>query len=105
MRLLSRLLIRVVNCSEIQLKLPQTKVTQISRYLSSSNRQLNNSIAAASKAWGSKKSHRKIKIQSQLIEEMSDPLIEEKLAPLRASVKEQVIFGYINYLEVTIEFN
>lgn len=86
MRLLSRLLNRLVNCSEIHLKLPQNKVIQISRDFSSSNRQLNKK----SDSWGSKKSHRKIKIQSLLIQEMSDPAVEEKLAPLRASVKEQV---------------
>ena len=86
MRLFSRLLNRLVNCSKIHLKLPQNKVIQISRDFSSSIRQLNKSDSI----WGSKKSHRKIKIQSLLIQEMSDPAIEEKLAPLRASVKEQV---------------
>lgn len=94
MRLLSRLLNRLVNCSEINLKFPQKKVIQVSRLFSSSNLQLDKSN------WGSTKSHRKIKIHnSQLIGEMADPAIEEKLAPLRACVKEQVI------LEVTIWFN
>lgn len=38
--------------------------------------------------WGSKKSHRKIKLQ--LLNSMADPKIEEILAPLRQDVKEQV---------------
>lgn len=43
--------------------------------------------------WGSKKQHRKIKLHFS-IDTMADPKIEEILAPLRASVKEQVIFMY-----------
>lgn len=40
--------------------------------------------------WGSKKSHRKIKITNPIRETiMADPKIEEVLAPLRALVKEQ----------------
>ncbi|XP_031827407.1 glycine--tRNA ligase [Nomia melanderi] len=37
--------------------------------------------------WGTNKQHRKVKIQ--IVQDMSDPKIEEILSPLRASVKEQ----------------
>lgn len=37
--------------------------------------------------WGSKKAHRNIRLK--LLKEMTDPKIEEQLAPLRESVKEQ----------------
>jgi hypothetical protein len=40
-------------------------------------------------AWGSKKKHRKVRLQFT-VDRMADPRIEEILAPLRASVKEQV---------------
>lgn len=43
-----------------------------------------------SSVWGSKKSHRKIKLQ--LLNSMADPKIEEILAPLRQEVKEQVTY-------------
>lgn len=39
--------------------------------------------------WGTKKAHRNIKLQLQLLKDMADPKIEEQLAPLRESVKEQ----------------
>lgn len=39
--------------------------------------------------WGSKKQHRKVKLHFN-IQDMADPKMEEILAPLRASVKEQV---------------
>lgn len=39
--------------------------------------------------WGSKKLNRKVKLHFSL-DTMADPKIEEILAPLRASVKEQV---------------
>jgi len=38
--------------------------------------------------WGTKKAHRKVKIALEL--DMTDPEVETALAPLRASVKEQV---------------
>ena len=41
-------------------------------------------------AWGSKKQHRSIKIISPVT--MTDPKLEEELAPLRAKVKEQVSY-------------
>lgn len=41
-----------------------------------------------SSTWGSKKKHRKVRLQVTL-DTMADPKIEEILAPLRASVKEQ----------------
>lgn len=85
MRLLSTLLNRLVNCSEILLKLPENQSKQISRDFS-----VGCLLNKNNPSWGSNKAHRNIKIQSQLIQEMADPAIEEKLAPLRASVKEQV---------------
>lgn len=42
--------------------------------------------------WGTKKQHRKVKLNFPL--EMTDPKIENELAPLRASVKEQVRHPY-----------
>lgn len=43
--------------------------------------------------WGSKKSHRNIKLQLLEVQKMSDPKIEVVLAPLRMQVKEQVSHG------------
>lgn len=40
--------------------------------------------------WGTNKAHRDIKLK--LVQMMADPKIEVELAPLRESVKEQVIF-------------
>lgn len=40
--------------------------------------------------WGTNKAHRDIKLK--LVQMMADPKIEAELAPLRESVKEQVIF-------------
>lgn len=42
--------------------------------------------------WGSKKSNRKIKVNTIINSEMSDPTMELTLAPLRLHVKEQVRF-------------
>ncbi|GAB0095348.1 Glycyl-tRNA synthetase [Sergentomyia squamirostris] len=39
--------------------------------------------------WGTKKSHRKVKLQEVFRSEMADPAIEITLAPLRQAVKEQ----------------
>jgi hypothetical protein len=81
-----RLLCSLFNClairSEILIKAP---VTNFTRFFSISTTQQKNLSG-----WGSKKAHRNVKIQSQFIQEMADPQIEEKLAPLRAAVKEQV---------------
>jgi hypothetical protein len=46
--------------------------------------------------WGSKKSHRKIKLQLNQLQAMADPKIEEILAPLRKIVKEQVSYSEVN---------
>ena len=43
--------------------------------------------------WGSKKSHRNIKLQLLEVQKMADPKIELVLAPLRMQVKEQVSHG------------
>jgi hypothetical protein len=55
------------------------------------NRKVHRTTASFISAWGSKKKHRKVKLQFTL-DKMADPRIEEILAPLRASVKEQVSF-------------
>jgi len=52
------------------------------------NRKLHRTSVLFSSAWGSKKKHRKVRLQVTL-DTMADPKIEEILAPLRASVKEQ----------------
>jgi hypothetical protein len=56
-------------------------------------------------AWGSKKKHREVKLQ-YTFDRMSDPRIEEILAPLRAFVKEQVSFDsisvYVGFLISTV---
>lgn len=89
MRLISKLLSRLVNCSEILIKSSPISVKQNTRNFSITYHYFQKPI------WGSKKSHRKIKIQSLLLQEMADPKIEETLAPLRAAVKEQVsVVGY-----------
>lgn len=97
MRLLSILFKRLVNCSEIVVKTSENHSKQISRNFSVGCQFYKNLPE-----WGSKKVHRNIKIQAQLIQEMADPQIEEKLAPLRAAVKEQVCL--INFLEVIQSF-
>ncbi|XP_046419532.1 glycine--tRNA ligase [Neodiprion pinetum] len=56
---------------------------QISRNLAVSSR-----LYSETPQWGSKKKHRKVKLHFQL-QSMADPKIEEVLAPLRSSVKEQ----------------
>jgi hypothetical protein len=53
------------------------------------NRKVHRTTAFFISAWGSKKKHRKVKLQFTF-NKMADPRIEEILAPLRASVKEQV---------------
>jgi hypothetical protein len=55
------------------------------------NRKVHRTTAFFISAWGSKKKHRKVKLQLTL-DKMADPRIEEILAPLRASVKEQASF-------------
>lgn len=86
MRVLSRLFNNLVNCSEIILKSSQNQLNQNTRHLSITFQYFNKQ----SHNWGSKKSHRSIKINQLLLQEMSDPKTEEILAPLRALVKEQV---------------
>jgi hypothetical protein len=58
------------------------------------NRKVHRTTALFISAWGTKKKHRKVKLQFTL-DKMSDPRIEEILAPLRASVKEQVSFAFL----------
>jgi hypothetical protein len=48
--------------------------------------------------WGTKKQHRNVKLQSYF-DSMADPKMEEILAPLRASVKEQV--GFVIFCNVS----
>ena len=63
------------------------------------NRKLHRTSVFFSSAWGSKKKHRKVRLQVTL-DTMADPKIEEKLAPLRASVKEQVWYGVFVFFQV-----
>lgn len=49
----------------------------------------------SSAVWGSKKKHRSIKLDFPF--KMTDPKLEEELAPLRAKVKEQVCYIYFPY--------
>lgn len=55
----------------------------------SKNLSIGSRLYSETPKWGSKKSHRKVKLHFQL-QSMADPKMEEILAPLRASVKEQV---------------
>jgi hypothetical protein len=55
------------------------------------SRQLHRTSGFFNSTWGSKKKHRKVRLQVTL-DTMADPKIEEILAPLRASVKELVCF-------------
>lgn len=59
------------------------------------NRSIFISCKLESSTWGSKKPHRKVKLHVP-IEIMADPKTEEILAPLRASVKEQVCNIHLN---------
>ena len=57
------------------------------------------SVSERGSSWGSKKQHRKVKLPFDF-RKMGDPKMEEILAPLRASVKEQVMLsqsGIYNY--------
>jgi len=87
MRVFSRLFNNLVNCSGIILKPSKNHFIQNTRHLSITFQYFNKK---AQQGWGSKKSHRSIKIQQILLQEMADPKTEEILAPLRAKVKEQV---------------
>jgi tRNA U34 2-thiouridine synthase MnmA/TrmU len=87
MTVIPKLYWRIVNCSEIILKLGQNYRKQCTRDFSLTREYFKNN---QNTNWGSKKAHRNVKVQSLLIQEMADPKIEEILAPLRAAVKEQV---------------
>lgn len=58
------------------------------------DRQFTTGLAAAVKEfnWGSNKKHRAVKLHFPT--DMTDPKIEEVLAPLRANVKQQVFIPY-----------
>lgn len=56
------------------------------------SRNLTTNTTKSTSLWGSKKSNRKIKVNTIIISEMSDPAMELTLAPLRLHVKEQVRF-------------
>lgn len=49
---------------------------------------ISNNTLLGQQNWGSKKSHRNVKLVN--LKGMADPKIEEQLAPLRQNVKEQV---------------
>jgi hypothetical protein len=88
-----------VNCSEIVAKTTENHSKHFSRNFSVGCQFYKNIPE-----WGSKKAHRNVKIQKQLIQEMADPEIEVKLAPLRAAVKEQVsLINFRGYLELFVE--
>lgn len=85
MRVILKLFNNIVNCSGIILNIGGNHLKQKARNFSVTFSQFK-----TNPDWGSKKAHRNIKIQQLLLQEMSDPKIEEILAPLRAAVKEQV---------------
>jgi hypothetical protein len=60
------------------------------------NRNVHRTTEIVISAWGSKKKHRKVKLQFTF-DRMADPRIEEILAPLRASVKEQVSSVFLDH--------
>lgn len=50
--------------------------------------------------WGTTKKHRQVKLLFSS-KEMADPKTEQVLAPLRAKVKEQVVYPIINVISFT----
>lgn len=76
-------------CSRILLRaIPLQQTIAASPAVVLCSLRLNSQAANASELWGTKKQHRKVKLNFPL--DMTDPKIENELAPLRASVKEQV---------------
>lgn len=78
---------------------PLKSIVKFSEVLCNTNRNLlkireNISLTKFQKheieSWGSKKTHRKIKLKLTALQNMADPRIEKILEPLRQQVKEQV---------------
>lgn len=90
MRVLARLFNPIVKYSEILWNinplLLKTRALSLTHLTHCSNQQ-----------WGSKKSHRNIKLNLLKLQNMADPKIEVILAPMRALVKEQVSWKLINF--------
>lgn len=92
MRALVRLLTPIVKYSEIVWNINQNILKTPTRVFS-----LSHKVCDSNKSeWGSKKKHRKVNLQLLEYQKMSDPKIEEILAPLRHSVKEQVSWKIFN---------
>lgn len=91
MRVLSRLYNPLVKFSKIHWNIIQNHTKTQARVIS-----LTHQTKAANPDWGSKKSHRKVKLKLFDHQKMADPKIEEILAPLRTSVKEQVSWNIFN---------
>lgn len=92
MRVLSRIYNPIVKFSEGHWKLIQNHTKTQARVFS-----LTHQVKKQNPEWGSKKAHRKVILK--LIEnQMADPKIEEILAPLRNSVKEQVSWNIFNLI-------
>jgi hypothetical protein len=90
MRVLPRLFQPIVKYSGILWNINQNHIKTSTRVLSFAH-QLKSSDKSQ---WGSKKAHRKVKLQISDYQSMADPKIEEVLAPLRQSVKEQVSWKF-----------
>lgn len=94
MRVLSRLYNPIVKnskfLSKISLLYTKTQVRKVS---------LNHQLCNSNKPeWGSKKAHRTVKLQLLEHQKMTNPKIEEILAPLRQIVKEQVSWNFYNLI-------
>jgi hypothetical protein len=92
MRVLPRLYQPIVKYSGILWNINQNHIKTNARVISLYHQ----SKSSEKSQWGSKKSHRKVKLQLYEYQSMADPKIEEVLAPLRQTVKEQVSWKFFN---------
>lgn len=90
MRVLSRLYNPIVKFSEILLNIKVNHTKTQARAVSLTHQLFDTN----NPEWGSKKAHRKVKLRLLEYQKMSDPKIEEILAPLRQTVKEQVSWNF-----------
>lgn len=90
MRVLSRLYSPIVKFSEILLNISVNHTKTQARAVSLTHQLCDKN----NPEWGSKKAHRKVKLRLLEYQKMSDPKIEEILAPLRQTVKEQVSWNF-----------
>lgn len=86
MRVLVRLHNPIVKFSGILWNINQNLIKTPTRVVSLSHQ----IFYSKTSDWGSKKAHRNVKLRLLEYQTMADPKIEEILAPLRQSVKEQV---------------